>query len=101
MLDIQEVAVFADFFVICSGTSERMLNALLSSVVKDLKPTVGFRPKVEGLPHDGWLLADYGDVILHIFSTPQREYYQLEDLWSEAKLFFMCNKKRGGLAAPF
>ncbi len=78
--------MFADFFVICSGTSDRMLNALLTSVVKELKPTVGFRPKVEGLPHDGWLLADYGDVILHIFSTPQREYYQLEDLWSEAKI---------------
>ena len=86
LLDIQDVAIFADYFVICSGTSERMLNALLDSVVDDLKPTLGFRPKVEGLPHDGWLLADYGDVILHLFSPPQRDYYQLEDLWSEAKI---------------
>ena len=85
-MDIQDVAVFADYFVICSGTSERMLNALLDSVVDELKPAVGFRPKVEGLPYDGWLLADYGDVILHLFSPPQREYYQLEDLWSEAKI---------------
>jgi ribosome-associated protein len=86
LLDIQEVSVIADYFVICSGTSDRMLDALLDAVVDQVKETFHSRPRVEGQPVDGWILADYGDVILHVFSPAQRDYYQLEELWSEAKV---------------
>ncbi len=86
LIDIQGLAIFADFFIICSGTSERMIKALLNSVVRGVKGAHHVRPNVEGQPTDGWLLADYGDVILHIFSAEQRAYYQLEELWSEARV---------------
>ena len=66
--------------------SERMIKALQDSVVRGVKTTFNFRPNIEGEPSDGWLLADFGDVILHIFSPAQRGYYQLEELWSEARV---------------
>lgn len=86
LLDIHEVAIFADYFVICSGTSDRMIGALLDAVVDEVKQRFHVRPRVEGLPREGWMLADYGDVILHIFSHEQRDYYQLEELWSEGRV---------------
>lgn len=86
LLDIHEIAYVADFFVICSGSSERMLNALLDAVVDEIRDSYKVKPKVEGQPEDGWLLADYGDLIVHLFSPDQRDYYQLEDLWSEGKV---------------
>ena len=63
-----------------------MIDALLDAVVQDVKQNYQLRPKIEGVPHDGWLLADYGDIILHIFSPDQRDYYQLEELWAEGKI---------------
>jgi ribosome-associated protein len=86
LLDIKEMSYIADYFVICSGTSDRMLRALLDAVIEQIKAEFQFRPRLEGEPPDGWLLADYGDVLLHVFSPEQRDYYQLEDLWSEAKV---------------
>lgn len=86
LLDIHEVAIFADFFVICSGTSERMLGALLEAVVDKVRENHHLRPHIEGLPEDGWILVDYGDVILHVFSPRQREYYNLEALWAQARV---------------
>ena len=86
LLDIHEVAFFADYFVICSGTSDRMIQALEEAVVDQVKKTHRLRPAIEGLPNDGWLLLDYGDVIVHIFSPDQRHYYNLEELWSEGQV---------------
>jgi ribosome-associated protein len=63
-----------------------MLQALIDSALDELKKEYDLRGRVEGLPEDGWLLADFGEVILHIFSPDRREFYRLEDLWSEGKI---------------
>jgi len=86
VLDIREVSLLADYFVICSGTSPRMLDALLEATRETVKEAYQLRPRVEGDSHGGWILADYGDVILHIFSPDRREYYGLEELWSEGRV---------------
>jgi ribosome-associated protein len=86
LLDIQELAIFADYFVICSGTSDRMLQAMADSALEEVKETYDLRGRVEGEPEDGWVLVDFSDVILHIFSRDRREYYQLEELWIEGKV---------------
>ena len=86
LLDIQDLTIIADYFVICSGTSFRMLNALAASVNDHLRDNFKIKTRVEGDPQNGWLLADYGDVVLHIFSPEQRGYYDLEEFWSEGKV---------------
>ena len=86
LIDLQEVAIFTDYFIICSATSDRMISALLEAVVDEIRKKYRQRPRVEGQPQDGWLLVDYGDLILHIFSPNTRDYYGLEDLWAEGKV---------------
>lgn len=85
LMDIQEVTTIADYFVICSGTSNRMLDALADAVREKMREEHHIKGRVEGLPQNGWMLADYGDVVVHIFSEDQREYYRLEELWSGGK----------------
>ena len=86
ILDIREVAPLADYFVICSGTSHRMLDALVDAVEQEVKTRHKMRPRIEGSPGDGWVLADYGDVIVHLFSPNKRDFYRLEELWSQGKI---------------
>lgn len=71
--------------MICSGTSVRMVKALMTDVEDEVKQEFGLNPRVEGEAMAGWILADYGTVILHIFSPDRRDYYSLEELWAEAK----------------
>jgi ribosome-associated protein len=78
--------VFADYFIICSGTSDRMLNALASSVSEFLKDKYHWPVRSEGEPREGWILIDAGGIIVHLFSPEQRNYYKLEDLWSQGKI---------------
>jgi ribosome-associated protein len=82
LIDIQEHAIFADYFIICSGTSERMLLALAEAVRERFNESTGLHGRQEGLPQDGWVLVDCGDVVVHLFSPERRNYYRLEDLWS-------------------
>ena len=84
-MDLQGVAPFTDYFVICSGTSNRMLKALMDAAMDKVRIDHKMKTRIEGQALDGWLLADYGDVIIHIFSAEQRAYYSLEELWSEGK----------------
>lgn len=86
LLDIREIAPLADYFVICSGTSDRMLDALVDAVLREVKTRHKLRPRIEGAPGDGWVLADYGDVILHLFSPNKRNFYRLEELWNQGKV---------------
>lgn len=86
LLDIREIAPLADYFVICSGTSDRMLDALVDAVLHEVKTRHKLRPRIEGAPGDGWVLADYGDVILHLFSPNKRNFYRLEELWNQGKV---------------
>jgi len=86
VLDIRELADFAEFFVICSGTSDRMLQALADEVKERIWKTKQLRGRVEGQPQDGWVLVDYGDVVVQLLSPDRRGYYRLEDLWNKGKV---------------
>lgn len=63
-----------------------MIRALADSAVEKVKKDYRIIPRVEGQPEDGWLLVDFGDIILHIFSPQRRDYYRLEELWSDGKV---------------
>ena len=63
-----------------------MLDALIDAVKQSVKQTHQIRPRIEGSPGDGWVLADYGDVVLHLFSPERRNYYRLEELWSQGRV---------------
>lgn len=84
LLDIRRSSVIADYFVICSGTSERHLGALSEELREELGRHGERALRVEGLPRSGWILLDYGSVIVHLFSRAERDYYRLERLWAAA-----------------
>lgn len=86
LLDLKDLAPFGEYFVLASGNSARTLGALIDAVVKDARQQKVSKPKLEGEARDGWLLADFGSVVVHVFSNAQREYYRLEDLWSDGKV---------------
>ena len=84
LLDIREVASFADYFVIANGTANRQIQAIIEAVEQTAKAE-GVKPiGREGQPDSGWVLIDYGDVIVHIFAPEEREFYDLEGLWNTA-----------------
>jgi ribosome-associated protein len=85
LLDVREVCTFADYFVICSGEATRQINAIFESIERALKKEGALPSHSEGTPDSGWILMDFGDVIIHIFSTFERDYYQFDQLWSKAK----------------
>lgn len=84
LLDISQIASFADYFVICSGTSERQLKAIVDNVTETLEREGFHAVHTEGAPSSGWVLIDYGSVIVHVFAPEERDYYRLERLWGEA-----------------
>lgn len=84
VLDVHAVSPLADFFVICSGENERQLRAIGREVTEQLARTGVRARRTEGTADGGWILLDYGDVVVHIFHDEQRTFYRLEDLWSEA-----------------
>ena len=85
LLDIRGISLIADYFVICSAGSERQTSAILKDLSEKLLEEHGRKAlHMEGRSDSGWVLLDYGDVIVHIFSPQQRAYYKLEDLWSTA-----------------
>jgi len=84
LLDARGVCSFADYFVICSGESERQIKAVYDEVAHALKKEGILPHHREGTLDSGWLLLDFGDIIVHIFAPSEREYYQLGELWSEA-----------------
>jgi len=86
LLDIHEISDFTDLFLICSGTSNRMLDSLADAVLGSAKKIHAINAKVEGQASDGWLLIDLGDLVVHIFSPDQRSFYQLEQLWEKGKV---------------
>ncbi len=86
MLDLKDIVSFTDYFVLCNGTSDRMLVALADTVLDSMRGQHKKKGRKEGEARDGWLVVDYGDVVVHLFSPDQRAYYQLEELWSEGKV---------------
>jgi len=84
MLRTAELTTMADFFVICSGRSDRQVAALSGAIVDELRDE-GIRPLgVEGRQSSRWVLLDFGTVIVHVFAPEEREFYGLERLWSQA-----------------
>jgi len=84
LLDIREVSSFADYFVICSGDSDRQLDAIWQEINERLKQDGIVPYRIEGTADSGWILIDLGDVVVHIFSRALRQYYRLDELWHEA-----------------
>ncbi len=85
LLDLRGIAVFTDYFVLCSGTSDRMLRSLLKAGKEALQVAFDLKGKIEGNPSNGWIAVDFGNLVLHIFSPDQRSFYDLEELWAEGK----------------
>jgi ribosome-associated protein len=85
LLDVGEITILADYFILCSANSERHLRALSGDVAKQLKGDVGSPLSVEGEPESGWVLIDYGDVVVHLFMPAVRGFYALEELWQAAQ----------------
>ncbi|MBE0480869.1 MAG: ribosome silencing factor [Dehalococcoidia bacterium] len=84
MLDIREAANFADYFVICTAESDRQLRAIRDAIEESLAGE-GIKPyRREGSEDSGWVLLDFSQIIVHIFSPPERAFYNIEKLWEKA-----------------
>jgi ribosome-associated protein len=85
LLDLRGLASFTDYFVICSGRSDRQVRGIHDAIQQGMKEQHGIAPtRIEGLTRCDWVLMDYGDVIVQVFTPELREYYRLEQLWGEA-----------------
>jgi ribosome-associated protein len=84
-LDLRGIIGYTDYFVICTGRSDRQTKAIHDAIHQGMKSDHGLLPRrVEGLSESRWILMDYLDVIVHVFTPEMREYYRLEQLWGEA-----------------
>jgi ribosome-associated protein len=87
LLDIHDVSLIADYFVIGSANSDRQLNAITEAIRDEVKKNSGTLPlRTEGRGESGWVLVDYGSVVVHLFSPELRRYYDLEGLWRDANV---------------
>lgn len=84
LLDIGQATTFADYFVIATGTSDRQIGAVRRAVEERMDERHIPLLHSEGLPSDGWVLLDYGQVVVHVFAPEQRAYYDLERRWKDA-----------------
>ena len=90
LLDIQGLSIVTDYYVIASGQSDRQLKAMARDIanLSGLKRRVVVH-KLDEQAESGWILLDLGDVLVHLFSPEQRDYYNLEELWQEGKVLLM------------
>lgn len=86
LLDLGELTTLADAFVICSGGSERQISAIADGIVEGLRDERVKPIGREGTSQSHWVLLDYGSVIVHVFTPPERDYYELEKHWSGARV---------------
>ena len=87
LLDIQGISILADFFVIGSTTSDRQAESIVNGILEEVKQAFTIRPlHVEGNAASGWILMDYGSVVVHLFTPELRAYYNLEGLWQSARV---------------
>jgi ribosome-associated protein len=86
VLDLREIASFAEFFIIATGNNQRQVQAVADDISERLKKELGSRPvRIEGYNTAEWVLMDYGDFIVHIFDKDARDFYDLERLWRDAR----------------
>ncbi|HWD65111.1 MAG TPA: ribosome silencing factor [Solirubrobacteraceae bacterium] len=84
-LDLREIVSYTDYFVICTGRSDRQVKAIHDAIHQGMKDEHGMLPgRVEGVAQAQWILMDYLDVVVHLFTPETREFYRLEQLWGEA-----------------
>ena len=87
VVDISETSSFADFFVNVTASNERMLKTLAEEVDEKIEKEYSLSPKnIEGVPSSGWILVDYGDIIVNLFLPTQRELYQIEKIWADGEI---------------
>ena len=86
VLDLRDLTSFADFFVICNGTNIRQNQAISDAIEIGLKHQGRYPLSIEGYEHAEWILLDYGDFLVHVFTEKARVYYDLERLWRDAKV---------------
>ncbi|PQC33387.1 ribosome silencing factor [Enterococcus mundtii] len=84
-LDVRKVSLLADYFMICSANSERQINAIVEEIIEKEESKYEVK-RVEGKEGGKWILIDLGDLIIHVFHAPERGFYNLEKLWSDAPL---------------
>lgn len=95
ILAIQNLSSFADYFVICSGNSDRQVQAIATHIEEKLAQKGLYPLGIEGKREARWILLDYGEVVVHVFYHPVREFYDLEKLWSDAPRVPLPSKIRG------
>lgn len=78
------MTLIADYFIICTGNATTHIQAIAEGVQERMREELHLRSKAEGVKDSNWMLLDYGDVVLHIFSEERRQFYDLERLWSDA-----------------
>jgi ribosome-associated protein len=84
-LDLRGVIGYTDYFIICTGRTDRQVKAIHDAILAGCKGRLGVAPRrVEGLTQANWILMDYLDVVVHVFTPETREFYRLEQLWGEA-----------------
>ncbi len=86
MLDMQGISLLADYFILSTAESPPQFKAILDQVDKQARAAGSRRLHVEGEPESGWVLLDYGSVVVHVFDPDLRAYYNLEELWKQARL---------------
>ncbi len=87
LLDIRDYASFADYFLIGNGENERQLKTLAEDVALKAKSEANTNALgIEGLPSAGWVLIDFGDLVVHLFSPQKRDYYGLEEIWHDGRV---------------
>lgn len=84
ILDLRGKVPFTDWFVICHGSSERQVRSLAEAVESSIRDECGLKPKKEGASGAEWVLLDYGDLLVHVFSEDARDFYRLDRLWGDA-----------------
>lgn len=97
VLDLRGLASFTDYFLICSGASNRQLKTIADEVEEKLRTLKRKPSHVEGYPKGEWILMDYVDLIVHIFTPPSRAHYDLERLWGDAKKLAVTSEPKSSL----
>ena len=85
VLDLRDVTSFADYFVVCTGSNPKQIQAITDEIGRQLDAVGEYPVSVEGYGNADWILADYGDYLIHVFSEKARAFYDLERLWRHAK----------------
>ena len=89
VIDINQVSVLADYFIIASGSNQNQVQAMVDNV-DEMMTKAGYEPKqIEGTKNSSWILMDYGDLIIHVFDEENRLFYDLERIWRDGKVIDM------------